>query len=89
MCAPKIYYTYYLFLSDDQPPESPSDSNETDETGKNLPWMRSIVQLMNTFNFYCNHQTFCHPYCYRRHMRASSRLVRSVLKVNKTLDFII
>lgn len=27
-------------LSDDQPPESPSDSNDTDETTKHMPWMK-------------------------------------------------
>ncbi|XP_037051116.1 protein unc-80 homolog isoform X4 [Bradysia coprophila] len=68
-------------LSDEQPPESPSDSNETDDTGKNLPWMRPVLQLMNSFNYYCTHQNFCHPYCYRRHMRASTRLIKAVRKV--------
>ncbi|XP_038122393.1 protein unc-80 homolog isoform X5 [Culex quinquefasciatus] len=70
-------------LSDDhdQPPESPCDSNESDETAKNLPWLRSVTALLNSFNFYCDHQNFCHPYCYRRHMRAASRLVKAVRKV--------
>ncbi|XP_032667273.1 protein unc-80 homolog isoform X11 [Odontomachus brunneus] len=68
-------------LSDDQPPESPSDSNETDETNKNFPWMKVLVQLVNSFNFYCSHQNFCHPFCHRRQMRASSRLVKSVRKI--------
>lgn len=27
-------------LSDEQPPESPSDSNDTDDTTKNMPWMK-------------------------------------------------
>lgn len=27
-------------LSDEQPPESPSDSNDTDDTSKHLPWMK-------------------------------------------------
>lgn len=27
-------------LSDDQPPESPSDSNESDDTNKNMPWLK-------------------------------------------------
>ncbi|XP_070172138.1 protein unc-80 homolog isoform X4 [Polyergus mexicanus] len=68
-------------LSDDQPPESPSDSNETDETNKNFPWMKVLVQLANSFNFYCSHQNFCHPFCHRRQMRASSRLIKSVRKI--------
>ncbi|XP_071635615.1 protein unc-80 homolog isoform X3 [Temnothorax longispinosus] len=68
-------------LSDDQPPESPSDSNETDETNKNFPWMKVLVQFANSFNFYCSHQNFCHPFCHRRQMRASSRLIKSVKKI--------
>lgn len=68
-------------MSDDQPPESPSDSNDTDETNKNFPWMRVMVQTMNYFNFYCSHQLFCHPFCHRRQMRAGSRLIRSVRKI--------
>lgn len=68
-------------LSDDQPPESPSDSNETDEINKNFPWMKVLVQLSNSFNFYCSHQNFCHPFCHRRQMRASSRLIKSVRKI--------
>jgi hypothetical protein len=68
-------------LSDDQPPESPSDSNDTDETNKNFPWMKVVVQFASNFNFYCCHQNFCHPYCHRRQMRASERLIKSVRKV--------
>ncbi|XP_061939232.1 protein unc-80 homolog isoform X8 [Apis cerana] len=68
-------------LIDDQPPESPSDSNETDETNKNFPWMRVLAQFANSFNFYCSHQNFCHPYCHRRQMRACSRLIKSIRKI--------
>ncbi|XP_065337258.1 protein unc-80 homolog isoform X7 [Cloeon dipterum] len=70
-------------LSDEQPPESPSDSNDTDDgcCSKNMPWMKTVVQLANSYNFYCSHQGYCHPYCYRRHMRACNRLIKSVRKV--------
>lgn len=68
-------------LSDDQPPESPSDSNDTDDSNKNFPWLKVIVQTANSFNFYCSHQNFCHPYCHRRQMRACSRLIKSVRKI--------
>ncbi|XP_071051603.1 protein unc-80 homolog isoform X3 [Onthophagus taurus] len=68
-------------LSDDQPPESPSESNETDETSKNMPWMKVMVHVANSLNFYCLHQNYCHPYCYRRVMRACSRLIKGVKKV--------
>lgn len=66
---------------DDQLPESPSDSNETDETNKNFPWMKVLIQFTNSFNFYCSHQNFCHPYCHRRQMRACSRLMKSIRKI--------
>ncbi|XP_015837451.1 protein unc-80 homolog isoform X11 [Tribolium castaneum] len=68
-------------LSDDQPPESPSDSNDTDDTTKNMPWMKIMVQVSNSFYYFCTHQNFCHPFCYRRVMRACSRLVKAVRKV--------
>lgn len=68
-------------LSDDQPPESPSDSNDTDDTHSHLPWLKVVVQMSSSFNFFCSHQSFCHPFCYRRHMRACSRLIKSVRKV--------
>lgn len=67
-------------LSDDQPPESPSDSND-DDTTKNMPWLKVMVQVSNSLYYYCNHQNFCHPYCYRRIMRGCSRLVKAVRKV--------
>lgn len=69
-------------LSDDQPPDSPNESNDSDETGKNFPWMRAVTSIVNSFNFYCTHQNFCHPYCYKRHIRAASRLMKSVRKVS-------
>lgn len=68
-------------LSDDQPPESPSDSNDTDETNKSFPWMRVVVQTARNFNFYCDHEKFCHPYCHRRQMRAGLKLIKAVRKV--------
>ncbi|BES88439.1 unc-80 homolog (Hypothetical protein) [Nesidiocoris tenuis] len=67
-------------LSDDQPPESPTDTNDTDETAT-MPWLKTIVQMMNSFNYYCCHQHFCHPFCYRRHMRAATRLIKAVRQV--------
>lgn len=68
-------------LSDDQPPESPS-AEDNDETGKTFPWLKSVIEVINSFNFYCNHQGFCHPYCYRRNMRAASRMVKAIRRVS-------
>ncbi|XP_024080721.1 protein unc-80 homolog [Cimex lectularius] len=66
--------------SDDQPPESPTDTNDTDDMTE-MPWLKVIVQMLNSFNFYCSHQNFCHPFCYRRHMRGASRLIKAVRQV--------
>ncbi|KAK9884494.1 hypothetical protein WA026_007335 [Henosepilachna vigintioctopunctata] len=68
-------------LSDDQPPESPTDSNDTDDTNKHMPWLKTMVQVTNSLYYFCPHQNFCHPFCYRRVMRSCSRLVKAVRKV--------
>jgi protein unc-80 len=73
-------------LSDDQVPDSPNESNESDETSKNFPWMRSVIAIINSFNFYCTHQNYCHPYCYKRHVRAASRLIKAVRKVRNKIE---
>lgn len=68
-------------LSDDQQPESPTDSNETDDTAKNMPWLKAVIDLIGSYNYYCTHKGYCHPYCYKRHMRACTRLVKATRKV--------
>ncbi|CAH1139308.1 unnamed protein product [Phyllotreta striolata] len=68
-------------LSDEQPPESPSDSNDADDTSKNMPWLKTMIQVSNSFYYFCPHQSFCHPFCYRRVMRACSRLVKATRKI--------
>lgn len=40
-----------------------------------------MVQVTNSFYYYCSHQTFCHPFCYRRVMRGCNRLIKAVRKV--------
>ncbi|XP_064072419.1 protein unc-80 homolog isoform X1 [Vanessa tameamea] len=71
-------------LSDDHdhPPDSP-DSNSTDppDINKGFPWLKVIVKFMNSFNYVCCHQNFCHPYCFRRNMRSTVRLMKSVQKI--------
>lgn len=69
-------------LSDEQAPESPTDAHDTDELVKNLPWMRSVLEVLSSFNYYCDHQGYCHTFCYRRHMRAARRLVKAVRRVS-------
>ncbi|XP_059219259.1 protein unc-80 homolog isoform X2 [Stomoxys calcitrans] len=68
-------------LSDDQQPESPTDSNETDDTAKNMPWLKAVIDLISSYNFYCPHKGYCHPYCYKRHMRSCTRLIKATRKV--------
>ncbi|XP_068157117.1 protein unc-80 homolog [Drosophila tropicalis] len=68
-------------LSDDQQPESPTDSNENDDTAKNMPWLKAIIDLMSSYNYYCTHKGYCHPYCYKRHMRSCTRLIKATRKV--------
>ncbi|KAL4711404.1 hypothetical protein ACJJTC_016158, partial [Scirpophaga incertulas] len=71
-------------LSDDHdhPPDSP-DSNSTDppDNSKGFPWMKVMVKFLNSFNYVCCHQNFCHPYCFRRNMRSCVRLMKSVQKI--------
>ncbi|XP_017461963.1 PREDICTED: protein unc-80 homolog, partial [Rhagoletis zephyria] len=67
-------------LSDDQQPESPTDSNETDDTAKNMPWLKAVIDLITSYNYYCPHKGYCHPYCYKRHMRACTRLIKATRK---------
>ncbi|XP_014281796.1 protein unc-80 homolog isoform X3 [Halyomorpha halys] len=61
-------------------PESPTSTNETDDTS-NMPWLKVVVQMLNSYNYFCSHQHFCHPFCYRRHARATSRLIKAVRQV--------
>lgn len=43
--------------------------------------LQVMVQVSNSFYYYCNHQNFCHPFCYRRVMRGCGRLMKAVRKV--------
>ena len=48
----------------------------------NMPWLKVISRLVNSFNFYCTHQFFCHPNCYRRQMRATKRIMEATRHVS-------
>lgn len=69
-------------LSDDQQPESPTDSNENDDTAKNMPWLKAVIDLLTSYNYYCTHKGYCHPFCYKRHMRSCTRLIKATRKVS-------
>lgn len=61
-------------LSDDQPPESPSDSNDTDDTTKHMPWMKVFCYCCVTGTIYDKilvlnqKQTLCTTYCYYKNI---------------------
>ena len=65
------------------------DVPEPDEADleTNMPWLKVISRLINSFNFYCTHQGFCHPNCYRRQMRATKRIMEATRHVS-TLNFV-
>ena len=62
-------------------PESPLLEKEEQQLTSNMPWLKPVVKLASSFNMICTHQGYCHPYCYRRHMRACKRLLHAVRKV--------
>lgn len=43
--------------------------------------IQSVLLLANSFNYQCTHQHVCHPRCFRRQMRACSRMLTSLRKV--------
>ena len=50
----------------------------------NMPWLKVVSKLSNSFNFHCTHQNFCHPNCYRRQMRATKRIMEAARHVSYT-----
>ena len=55
--------------------------DEDDHLEQNMPWLRVITKLLNSFNYHCTHQNFCHPNCYRRQMRAARRMMEATRHV--------
>nr|XP_053644306.1 protein unc-80 homolog [Cherax quadricarinatus] len=69
-------------LSNEELPESPSDGDIDEESlTSTMPWLKVIVRMSSLYNMTCTHQTFCHPHCYRRNMRACRRLMHAVRKI--------
>ena len=54
---------------------------EEDHLEQNMPWLGVMTKLLNSFNYHCTHQTFCHPQCYRRQMRAARRMMEATRHV--------
>ncbi|XP_042207937.1 protein unc-80 homolog isoform X3 [Homarus americanus] len=69
-------------LSNEDLPESPTDGDLDEESlTSNMPWLKIIVRMSSLYNMTCTHQTFCHPHCYKRNMRACRRLMHAVRKM--------
>ena len=66
-------------------PESPlyDVPGEEDELEENMPWLKVVARVANGFNFYCTHQGFCHPSCFRRQMRAGKRIMVAARRVSE------
>jgi len=74
-------------VPEEKEPESPlfDVPEENDRLEENMPWLKTVAKLLNGYNFYCTHQGFCHPNCFRRQMRAAKRIMVSARHVRKTL----
>lgn len=71
-------------LSDDgQGSDLVTDTLEADDSTivRNMPWIKVVVDMVNSMDFECTHQHYCSQNCYKRQIRACSRLVRAVKKV--------
>ena len=55
---------------------------DEDQLELNMPWLKVVSKLSNSFNFHCTHQNFCHPNCYRRQMRATKRIMEATRHVS-------
>ncbi len=68
---------------EEKAPESPlfDVPEEGDRLEENMPWLATVAKVLNSFNFYCTHQVFCHPNCYRRQMRSAKRIMEAARQV--------
>ncbi|EJD74265.1 hypothetical protein LOAG_18392, partial [Loa loa] len=48
---------------------------------KNFPWLKIVIKMANSFNLSCNHERFCHPWCFERIYRQCYRLTEALRKV--------
>ena len=60
---------------------------DEDQLELNMPWLKVVSKLSNSFNFHCTHQNFCHPNCYRRQMRATKRIMEATRHVSYSCNF--
>uniref|UniRef100_A0A0R3RUV0 Protein unc-80 n=1 Tax=Elaeophora elaphi TaxID=1147741 RepID=A0A0R3RUV0_9BILA len=48
---------------------------------KSFPWLKIVIKMANSFNLSCNHERFCHPWCFERVYRQCYRLTEALRKV--------
>ncbi|XP_023931089.1 protein unc-80 homolog isoform X1 [Lingula anatina] len=46
-----------------------------------MPWLKVVIRLANQSNYICEHQGFCHMYCFERQRRSCIRLMNAVQRV--------
>uniref|UniRef100_A0A915PNH9 Uncharacterized protein n=1 Tax=Setaria digitata TaxID=48799 RepID=A0A915PNH9_9BILA len=63
-----------------QQPQTNSDEEE-ELMFRNFPWLKIVIKMANSFNLSCNHERFCHPWCFERVYRQCYRLTEALRKV--------
>ncbi|VDK78150.1 unnamed protein product [Litomosoides sigmodontis] len=58
-----------------------TSEEEEDLMFRNFPWLKVIIKMANSFNLWCNHERFCHPWCFERVYRQCYRLTEALRKV--------
>lgn len=70
-------------MSDDGQNCDPSDMLSADDTEitHNMPWLKVIINVINSLDFECSHKNNCTVNCYHRSMRSCSKLIKVIRKV--------
>uniref|UniRef100_A0A0M3IMM2 UNC80 domain-containing protein n=1 Tax=Ascaris lumbricoides TaxID=6252 RepID=A0A0M3IMM2_ASCLU len=65
------------------PSQLPASSYDDEEElmFKNLPWVKVVIGMVNSFNLKCKHERYCHPWCFERVYRQCYRLTEALRKV--------
>ncbi|KAL4003818.1 hypothetical protein ACH3XW_9180 [Acanthocheilonema viteae] len=63
-----------------QQPQTNFDEDE-ELMFKNFPWLKVVIKMANSFHLSCNHERFCHPWCFERVYRQCYRLTEALRKV--------
>ncbi|TKR76778.1 hypothetical protein L596_017869 [Steinernema carpocapsae] len=57
------------------------DPPQEEEMFRNIPWLRVMVTVSNSFDMNCTHEKFCSPNCFERVHRQCNRLVETLKSV--------